>query len=50
MGTQRLLWMEYVHCALYVLKCYKIVEEVQLFALHFPVAEQAASCVNHSPS
>lgn len=50
MGTQRLLWMEYVHSALYVLKCYKILEEDQLSALHFPAAEQAVSCVNLSPS
>lgn len=47
-GTQT-LWMEYMHSALCVLKCNKILKEDPFYAFHSPAAEQAASCVIPSP-
>lgn len=52
-GMQRelkTLWMEYMHSALCVLTCNKILEEDPFYAFHSPAAEQAAGCVIPSPS
>lgn len=45
-----LLWMDYMHSALCVLKCNKILEEDQFYVFHSPAAEQAESCVIPCPS